>query len=141
MMRKATEAGQAMVEYALLAALFFTLVFFIMDGSQVLWGYVATSHLSAIGARYAIVHGAQAEPPSARVGPTGYDALRKVVLERARGLDPDQISTVAKWEDDSNSPGKLVTVEVSYRARSVTGLFWGGRTLTVRGQTSMIIQN
>jgi Flp pilus assembly protein TadG len=60
------EAGQAMVEYALLAALFFTLVFFVMDGSQILWSYVATSHLSAVGARYAIVHGALSEPATAR---------------------------------------------------------------------------
>jgi hypothetical protein len=59
----------------------------------------------------------------------------------ARGLDPDRLTTTARWEDDSNGPGKIVTVEVSYRAQSVTGLFWGGQTLLVRGQTSMIIQN
>ncbi len=141
MRRSQREAGQAMAEYALLAGLFFTLVFFILDGSQVLWGYVATSHLSAIGARYAIVHGALSEPSSARVGPADYEVLRKVVLERARGLDPDRIEVEAKWEDDSNGPGKMVTVVVTYRAHSVTGLFWGGRTLTVSGWSSMIIQN
>ncbi|MEJ5200117.1 MAG: TadE family protein [Anaerolineae bacterium] len=135
------EAGQAMAEYALLAALFFTLVIFILDGSRILWGYVATSHLATVGARYAIVHGAQSEPPSARVGPANYEALKQVVLDSAWGLDRSQIGVDAKWEDESNAPGKMVTVEVTYRTGSVTNLFWAGRTLTLVGRSSMIIQN
>lgn len=135
------ETGQAMAEYALLAALFFTLVIFILDASQILWGYVATSHLATVGARYAIVHGARSEPPSARVGPTGYDALHKVVLENAWGLDRSRLKTSATWENNSNAPGNRVTVEVIYGGQSVTGLFWAGQTLTLVGRATMIIQN
>ncbi len=121
------EAGQAMAEYALLAALFFTLVLFTLDGSRILWGYVATSHLATVGARYAIVHGAQSEPPSARVGPADYHVLQKLVIENAWGLDRSQIAVEAKWEDESNAPGKMVTVIVTYRVGSVTNLFWADR--------------
>ncbi|MGC8780012.1 MAG: TadE/TadG family type IV pilus assembly protein [Anaerolineae bacterium] len=135
------EVGQAMAEYALLAALFFTLLIFILDGSRILWGYVATSHLATVGARYAIVRGALAEPPAVRVGPANYEALKKAVIESAWGLDRSQVAVEAKWEDESNAPGKMVTVVVTYRIGSVTNLLWAGRTLTLVGRASMIIQN
>lgn len=141
MRRKDRDAGQAMVEYALLAVFFFTLVIFLMDGSRILWGYVTVSHASAVGARYAITHGARTEPPAMRIGPGGYAALQTAVQGSAPGLDPAQIKTTAIWQNNSNAPGSRVTVEVAYNMQSVTSLFWAGQTLTLRGQSSMIIQN
>ncbi len=141
MRRRDRDAGQAMVEYALLAGLFFTLIIFIMDGSRILWGYVTVSYSSSVGARYAITHGARTEPPAMRVGPAGYTALRTAVQSSAPGLDPAQITTTATWQNNSNAPGSRVSVEVTYRMQGVTSLFWAGQTLTLRGQSSMIIQN
>jgi len=141
MKRRDRDAGQAMVEYALTAAIFFTLVIFILDGSRILWGYVTVSYASGVGARYAITHGARTEPPAMRVGPAGYTALRTAVQNSAPGLNPAQITTTAIWENNSNAPGSRVTVEVAYNMQAVTSLFWGGQMLTLRGRSSMIVQN
>jgi Flp pilus assembly protein TadG len=138
MIRRDRAAGQAMVEYALTAAIFFTLVFFILDGSRIFWGYVTVSQAAAAGARYGIVHGAQATQP---VGPGNYVALQQIVTANAHGLDPAQLTTTATWANNSNARGSRITVEVTYRMQSIAGLFWAGQTFDLRGRSSMIIQN
>jgi Flp pilus assembly protein TadG len=138
MKRRDRDAGQAMVEYALTAAIFFTLVIFILDGSRVLWGYVTVSQAAAAGARYGITHGSAATQP---VGPGNYVALQQVVAANAHGLDPAQLTTTAVWASNSNARGSRITVEVTYRTEGLAGFFWAGQTFNLVGRSSMIIQN
>lgn len=137
MRRRSHESGQAMVEYALTALVFFTLVLFIVDGSRILWNYVTVSYAARIGARYGITHGSKSTAP---MGPGGYSALQQVVRDSATGLDPANLTITASWTPD-NTPGSRVNVVVTYRAQGVTDLFWRGLTLNLRGESSMIIQN
>ena len=57
------ERGQAAIEFALTAILFFTLVIFIMDGSRIFWNYLTVSEAAREGARYAIVRSEDSESP------------------------------------------------------------------------------
>jgi len=138
MSRRGRDAGQAMVEYALTATIFFVLVIFILDGSRILWGYVTVSQAAAAGARYGIIHGSQSSSP---VGPGNYAALSQFVRDNAFGLNTANINTTATWQGNSNAPGSLITVEVTYQTQGVTGMFWPGQTFALRGRSSMIIQN
>ena len=71
-------AGQATIEYALVALIFFMMVLFVMDGGRILWYYVTVAEATRVAARYAITHGA-----------TATDAiLRQQILNGTVGLDP-----------------------------------------------------
>jgi hypothetical protein len=67
--------------------------------------------------------------------------LSQFVRDNAFGLNTANISTVAAWQGNSNAPGSLITVQVTYQTQGVTGMFWPGQTFNLRGQSSMIIQN
>jgi Flp pilus assembly protein TadG len=126
-----------MVEYALTAILFFTLLIFVMDGGRILWHYVSVAEAARVGARYGITHGAGSLAP---VGPGNYEALRQVVLDQVAGLDPANLTVTATWSPD-NRAGSTITVEVAYTTQPLTGLFWRGQTITLRARSRMIIQN
>lgn len=53
-------AGQAMVEFALVAPIFFILLFGIIEGGRFIFFYEALNHATREGARYAIIHGSNA---------------------------------------------------------------------------------
>ena len=129
------EQGQAAIEFALTAILFFTLVIFIMDGSRIFWNYLTVSEAAREGARYAIVRSEDSESPLNSAD------LRKYVEELAIGLDPAQLDVTATWKDDSNTRGSKVTVTVSYETRPVTSLFWPGLTLNLVDSATMVVQN
>jgi len=137
MKRRRRETGQAMVEYALTSVLFFTMIFFIIDGGLILWNYEAVAEAARVGARYGITHGSQSTAP---VGPGDYAALRQAVLDKAIGLDPANLTITASW-NPNNHPGNTITVNVTYTTQPVTSLFWPGQVLTLQGQSSMVIQN
>jgi len=122
--------GQATVEYALVALIFFMMVLFVMDGGRILWNYVTVTEAARVGARYAITHSA-----------TATDAvLRQQILSRTVGLDPAALTVSSTWTP-SRRPGSRVTVNVTYTTQPVVGLFWRGLTFTLRGQSTVVVQN
>jgi Flp pilus assembly protein TadG len=140
------ESGQAMAEFALTALVFFTLVFFILDGGRILWHYVSVSQAARIGARYAITHGDRSKSP---IGPGAYqvncgaapdDALCTEIRSRVGGFDQDELSVAARW-DAANSTGNRVSVTVNYRMEPLTNLFWSNLVLNLHSTSVMVIQN
>ncbi|MBM4461229.1 MAG: pilus assembly protein [Chloroflexi bacterium] len=136
MKRSLYESGQAMIEYALTAVVFFAMLLFVVDGGRVLFNYVTVNQVAQAGARYGITHGASSLAP---VGSANYTALQQHALGWATGLNQADLTIAATWSPD-NQPGSTVSVNVTYIGRSVTGLFWRGQTLTLRGKSTMVIQ-
>ena len=125
-----------MVEYALTALITFTLLMFIMDGGRIFMHYVTVSEAARVGARYGITHGSRSAAP---ISPGNYAALQQEILNRTT-LDPDVLTVLASW-NPGNSPGSKITVQVDYMVQPITSLFWPGRTLTLTGVSTMVIQN
>lgn len=122
--------GQATIEYALVALIFFMMVLFVMDGGRILWNYITVAEAARVGARYAITHGATASDT----------VLRQQILSRTVGLDPASLTVTSTWTP-SHRPGSRVTVSVTYTTQPVVGLFWRGLTFTLRSQSTMVVQN
>jgi Flp pilus assembly protein TadG len=132
------EQGQVLVEFALTALIFFTMVVFVMDGSRIFWNYLTVSQAARVGARYATVHGALA---TSKVGPSNYAALTNEIQSRVVGLAPTNLTVTPTWAGNSNAPGSSVTVVVTYPVQPITRLFWPGQTFNLSAQSTMVIQN
>lgn len=137
MKRETREAGQAMLEYGLTAVVFFAMLLFVFEGGRVLYSYVTVSQAAQAGARYGVTHGANSSAP---VSASDYAALQTVAQGWATGLNPADLTITATW-NPNNQPGSTITVNVAYVTASLTGLFWSGQILTLRGQSTMVIQN
>jgi Flp pilus assembly protein TadG len=131
------ERGQAIVEFALTALIFLTLLVFVVDGSRIFWNYLAVTEAARVGARYAIVHGAKSASP---VGPSSYTALTAHVRTASVGLDPAVLMVSPSWPN-GNAVGSSVTVNVSYNVEPITGLFWSDDEITLSARSTMVIQN
>ena len=64
---RARSGGQALVEFSLVAPLFFLLLLAVIEGGRFIFYYEILHNATREGARYAIVHGANSYCPS---GPT-----------------------------------------------------------------------
>jgi Flp pilus assembly protein TadG len=64
MTRRRRSVGQAMVEFALVAPLFFFLLFAIIDFGRYVYYVQILNNAAREGARYAIVHGSSSLAPS-----------------------------------------------------------------------------
>ena len=67
--RGRTSAGQALVEFALVAPIFFLLLFGIIEAGRFILFYEALNNATREGARYAIVHGSNSSCPSGPMPP------------------------------------------------------------------------
>lgn len=61
--------GQALVEFALVAPLFFILLFMIIEGARFILYYEMVNNAAREGARYAIVHGSNSSCPTGPMPP------------------------------------------------------------------------
>ena len=78
-----SDRGQAMVEFALVAPIFFLLLFAIIEGGRFIFYYEMLNNATREGARYAIVHGANSSNPS---GPGDYADVITATKNAATGL-------------------------------------------------------
>jgi hypothetical protein len=60
MRRMSRRRGQALVEFALVAPIFFLLLFMIIEGGRFVFFYEVLNNATREGARYAIIHGSNA---------------------------------------------------------------------------------
>jgi hypothetical protein len=73
-MRRQRSRGQTLVEFALIAPLFFLLLFSIIEFGRAVYYIQMLNNAAREGARYAIVHGQQAQCPSGPFPPTAVTA-------------------------------------------------------------------
>lgn len=146
-----------MVEFALVAPLFFILLFGIIEAGRFIFYYETLSHATREGARFAIVNGANTlgcptGPPAP--GSSACDTAGNNVVTRVRqtayGVSGTAISVDRCWwyaacdyvthGDGDNARGASVTVAASYTYSSLIPLV-PLPPITVTAESSLVINN
>jgi TadE-like protein len=155
--RRRRPLGQALVEFSLVAPMFFLLLFGIIEGGRFIYYYETLSHATREGARYAIVNGANtlgcpSGPPAPGTGScdaSGADVVTEV-RQAAIGVPSGGISVDRCWwyaacdfathGDGDNGRGANVTVAASYTYSSLIPLV-PLPPITVTAESSLVINN
>jgi TadE-like protein len=115
-------AGQAMVEFALVAPIFLLVLFSIVEFGRYVYTVQILNEAAREGARYAIVHGSQSLCPSGPMpgvtvvnpcDPSGQNVKTLVVRDATGVAGTSAITATVTWPID-NARGHSVTVTVSY---------------------------
>lgn len=139
--------GQALVEFALIAPLFFLLLFGIIEAGRFIFYYEILNNATREGARYAIVNGANtigcstgpAAPGTTSCDPAGNDVIARV-RQAAIGVS-GTITVVPTWSNPANNGrGATVTVEATYTYSSLVPLV-PLPPITVAAESSLVINN
>jgi TadE-like protein len=149
--------GQAMVEFALVAPMFFLLLFGIIEAGRFIFYYESLSGATREGARYAIVNGANTlgcpsgpPAPGTSACDTSGDRVVTRVRDAALGVPGTGISVERCWwytacdfathGDGDNARGATVTVSASYSYQSLIPLV-PLPPITVTAESSLVINN
>lgn len=125
-------SGAAIVEFGLLASIFFTLIFVIIDFGRMMWLNNTVEHIATEGARYAAVRGADKPSPVTESQVTTY------VQDRADGIPASDMTINVSWSPNNN-PGSTVTVLVTYNYEYIIGSILGFDTVDLQGRSTMIV--
>jgi hypothetical protein len=148
-----------MVEFALVAPMFFLLLFGIIEAGRFIFYYETLSHATREGARYAIVNGANVDLVGCPSGPPapnspacdtdGSDVVDEV-RQAAIGVPSGGISVQRCWwyvtcdftthGDGDNARGANVTVAASYTYSTLIPLV-PLPPITVTAESSLVINN
>jgi Flp pilus assembly protein TadG len=149
------DRGQALVEVALVAPLFFLMFFGIIDLARVIWANDAVANAAREGARFASVNAgsipnitteATTDEIRARalqfvvaggVGATVTVCFSKVhIASETVGCSGDVSETGAEYDS-----GNLVTVRVESRVPVLAGALVGHGDFVVTGESTVLINN
>jgi Flp pilus assembly protein TadG len=149
--------AQAMVEFALVAPMFFLVLFAIIEAGRFIFYYETLSHATREGARYAIVNGANtlgcpsgpAAPGSSACDTAGNNVVTRV-RQSALGVPATGVSVDRCWwysacdfgthGDGDNARGATVTVNATYTYSSLIPLV-PLPSITVTAESSLVINN
>jgi Flp pilus assembly protein TadG len=124
--------GQALAEFALVAPLFFLLVFAIVESGRFIFHYELLSSATRDGARYAIVNGSSSGSPA-----TAAD-IEDVVLQSAIAVaDDGNLDVTVTWPI-SNNRGDSVTVAVDYSYDPIMPIL---PTINISAESTLVINN
>ncbi len=147
--RRPRSTGQALVEFALVAPIFFLLLFSIIEGGRFVLYYQALNNATREGARYAIVHGSNSSCPSGRmppgVSPPGgcYDEPGANVVQRVKdaafGLLGSSVTVTPTWGALGNGREADVTVTASYTYNTLAPVPLPAITITA--ESRLVINN
>jgi hypothetical protein len=167
MRRRHASAGQTLVEFALVAPIFFALLLGMVDLGRVIWANNAIANGAREGARFAIVHGGSAANPCP-VGPPGPDtqdipasvtcphpspskeAIRDVARGQAFAAGGDVVVQVcygAGCSGDTDAAGATnvrgtpVTVTVISNLGLVTGTLAGWPAFGLSSSSTMLVNH
>lgn len=158
--------GQAMVEFALVAPIFFAMLFGIIELGRAVYYIQTVNNAAREGARYAIVHGGDSADPS---GPTidlpgladfqGAN-VEAAVTQQLVGIDPTTVSVMRCWngtppmpastpcdndEDDYgpgfNQRGSAVYVRVTAEFRTLLDSLLPLPAITITGESTLVINH
>jgi Flp pilus assembly protein TadG len=136
--------GQALVEFAFVAPIFFLLLFAIIDFGRYVYYVQILNNAAREGARYAIVHGAASLTPT---GPTANDpTITAVVRNYAIGVigNGAVFNVQSAWGTPPGSPsndrGQRVHVSVTYDFRSLIPIV-PIPPITINGESTLVINN
>ncbi len=125
-------SGASFVEFGILASIFITLSFAIIDFGRMMWLNNTVEHVAAEGARYAAVRGAN------KSSPVGEDQVTTYVQDRATGIPAEDMNISVTWSPNNN-PGGSVTVLVTYNYEYIIGGMLGFDPVDLEGRSTMIV--
>ena len=128
------DEGATLVEFALVAIVFFTIVFGIMEFGRMIFDYNIVAQASREGARYASVRGATSGHAATA------DAVKTYVVNKSVGLLTTSNVTVT-WPDGGATPnasGKNVQVTTTYNFNPIVTLV-PSATWPLSSTTKMVI--
>jgi Flp pilus assembly protein TadG len=134
--------AQALVEFAIVAPIFFLILFGIIDFGRYVYYTQILNNAAREGARYAIVHGELGIPPTGpgSSDPTG-NAVRTVVKNYAIGVISLQDPNISvAWDPPNNKRNTKVSVLIAYDFHSVIPVV-PIPPITVRGASTLVINN
>jgi hypothetical protein len=139
--------GQALVEFAFVAPIFFLMLFAIIDFGRYVYYVQILNNAAREGARYAIVHGANSFQPS---GPTANDPKVAAVVQNyaigvigaggAFTIHSDWLDPTRPLDPPSNARGHVVNVTISYAFHSLIPVV-PIPAITITGDSSLVINN
>lgn len=159
MTRRSRSRGQALVEFALVAPWFFLLLFAIIEGGRFVFFYEVLNNATREGARYAIIHGANAAdgcPSGPMPGgatscdPTGAKVKTAVVNAAFRIAGGGQFDALeAFWcpasgakpcpgNELNNDRGNPVTVRAAFTYSPLMPLL---PPIQIRSESTLVINN
>ena len=145
--RRGRSRAQALVEFALVAPLFFLTLFAIIDFGRYVYYVQILNNAAREGTRYAIVHGSNSYQPA---GPAPDDpAVTTIVRNYATGVIGNGSVFVvhSDWRDPANvanppnnNRGHIVKVSVTYAFHSLIPVV-PIPPITITGESSLVINN
>jgi hypothetical protein len=158
--RARSSGGQALVEFALVAPLFFLLVFAIIEGGRFILYYETLNNATREGARYAIVHGSNSVYPSGPMppgmnppgcydplglnppgcyDPTGANVVQRV-KDTAFGLLGTGVVVTPTWGALGNGREADVNVAATFTYRTLAP-FVPLPPITMTAESTLVINN
>jgi len=148
--RQRRSAGQALVEFALVAPIFFLLIFAIIEGGRFIFFYQALNNATREGARYAIVHGSNSSCPSGPMPlgispPTGcYDELGANVIQRVKdaafGVLGPSVVVLPVWDSpEKNGRTGEIKVTAAYTYSTLAPIPFP--QITITAESRLVINN
>lgn len=169
--RHGSSRGQALVEFALVAPIFFLLLFSLIEFGRAVYYIQMLNNAAREGARYAIVHGAYSGSPSGPY-PTSFGTQNPVDLYGANVIDavkdfaigvvdagPSDFVVVPRWcaedgnvgdcpdtnaaslGDGTNDRNETVRVTVSYVFRPWIAAVVPLPSFTLTGESTLVINH
>jgi hypothetical protein len=138
--------GQALVEFAMVAPIFFLVLFAMIEGGRFVFYYEMLNNATREGARYAIVNGANSlgcptgppAPGSVSCDPAG-DDVRAEVRSAAIGMSGPAITVTPTWFAD-NGRGSTVTVAATFTYTTLIPIV-PLPPITVSAESSLVVNN
>jgi Flp pilus assembly protein TadG len=121
--------GAELVEFALMSAGFFVIVFGTVEFGRMIWQDNVIASAAKDGARWAAVRGASSDSPAT------VDSVRNYVQNRAPGLT---VTVNTFWDPGDKSAGSIVTVRVEGSFQTVVPILPQG-LITLRSTAQMVI--
>jgi Flp pilus assembly protein TadG len=121
-----------MAEFALVAPVFFLILFGIIESGRFIFHYEMLSSATRDGARYAIVHGGASSDPA-----TAADVKEKVLESAMAIADDGNLDVNTEWPV-SNARGETVTVGVVYTYDPIVPLL---PPITITAESTLVINH
>lgn len=143
--------GQTLVEFALVAPIFFLVLFGIIEGGRFIYHYEMVNAATREGARYAIIHGSNAPdgcisgpmlnpPPPPNCYDAPADRVRQAVRDAALGPIGDGGFTTINvtYPQGDNDRGSPVRVDVVFTYSPILAVL---PTITITAESNLVINN
>lgn len=122
--------GQAMVEFAVIATLFFSLIYGVIEGGRLLFTYHQVNHAAREGARYAVAHGS-------KNGSASDEDILAHIQSTTTGLNLALDDLDVDALDGGRDPGQRVRVTVDHDFVPIVGLIFGTSSIPLQADSTM----